>query len=115
VERGQQDALTFTILDEIDAALWTAAKHSFILPEDRRVPAVKDTLKWEFESSLSRIADACVGPFLMGDKMTIPDILLVHCLRWADSAGFPSPAPALIEYQQHLQARPAFQRVLELP
>ena len=31
--------------DEIDAVLWTAARHSFILPEAERVPAVKDSLK----------------------------------------------------------------------
>jgi glutathione S-transferase len=32
--RAKQDAVTHQILDEIDAVLWTAARHSFALPEE---------------------------------------------------------------------------------
>ena len=53
--------------DEIDALLWTAARHSFVLPADKRVPDVKDSLKWEFARNLDRITDQISGPFLMGD------------------------------------------------
>ena len=38
LERARQDSLTQFINDEFDQILWTAARHSFILPEDRRVP-----------------------------------------------------------------------------
>ena len=34
LERAQQDGLFHLILDEIDATLWTAARNSFVLPED---------------------------------------------------------------------------------
>ena len=34
VQRAQQDALLHRVNDEIDAVLWTAARHSFILPEE---------------------------------------------------------------------------------
>ena len=34
--RAIQDGHTHFILDEIDALLWTAARHSFILPEELR-------------------------------------------------------------------------------
>ena len=30
--RARQDALTFQIIDDVDALLWTAARHGFILP-----------------------------------------------------------------------------------
>ena len=40
-QRAKQDALLHRVNDEIDAVLWTAARHSFILPEAERVPAVK--------------------------------------------------------------------------
>ena len=33
VQRAKQDALLHRVNDEIDAVLWTAARHSFILPE----------------------------------------------------------------------------------
>lgn len=48
VERALQDSLTGFLLDEFDARLWLAARHSFILPEALRMPAIKDSLKWEF-------------------------------------------------------------------
>ena len=51
LERARQDSLTQLILDEFDAALWLAARHSFILPEEMRLAAIKNTLRWEFERS----------------------------------------------------------------
>ena len=43
--RARQDAMTLWLVDEMDALLWTAAKHSFVLPEKLRVPEVKATVK----------------------------------------------------------------------
>ena len=36
IERACQDAMIFRIIDEVDMILWLAARHSFILPEERR-------------------------------------------------------------------------------
>lgn len=115
LERAQQDALMFTVLAELDAVLWTAAQHSFVLPEERRVPAVKETLKWEFERNVARIGQSLNTPYLMGDVLMVPDIVLGHCLRWADNAGFPEVGPNLKAYVERVSARPAFQRVMEMP
>ncbi|MEK6204757.1 MAG: glutathione S-transferase N-terminal domain-containing protein, partial [Amylibacter sp.] len=38
IERAQQDSFTQFINDEIDAIIWCAARNTFILPEDKRVP-----------------------------------------------------------------------------
>ena len=35
VDRARQDARTHFVLDEMDSLLWTAARHSFILPQPR--------------------------------------------------------------------------------
>ncbi|MEO0830066.1 MAG: glutathione S-transferase N-terminal domain-containing protein, partial [Pseudomonadota bacterium] len=51
LDRARQDSMTQFLLDEFDAALWMAARHSFILPEELRQSAVKDSLKWEFRRS----------------------------------------------------------------
>lgn len=109
--RARQDALTQAILDEFDAILWTAARHSFILPPEHRVPAVKDSLKWEFAKNERLMAGRIgSGPFLLGDRMTVPDILLAHCGTWARGAKFDLTEPALIDYVDRMQARPAYQR-----
>jgi glutathione S-transferase len=109
--RARQDSLTQFLLDEFDAALWMAARHSFILPEALRQSAIKDSLKWEFARSqqtlTARMAD---GPFLMGETMTVPDIVLTHCGVWAATAKFPITEPRLADYLARMRARPAFAR-----
>ncbi|MGR3443799.1 MAG: glutathione S-transferase family protein [Roseovarius sp.] len=114
-ERAAQDALTHRVLDEVDALLWTAARHSFVLPEEHRVAAVKDSLKWEYERNIKGLEAALAGPFLQGETMTIADILLAHCLMWAGKAGFPAPPARLAAYLETMMARPAFQRAAALP
>lgn len=109
IARARQDAMTFWLVDEFDAVLWAAAKHSFVLPEDKRVPAVKDTLKAEFEASAAQLSDWLDGEFLMGDSLTIPDILACHCLNWAIGANFPRTDEKLFNYAKNLRNRPAFQ------
>lgn len=114
-ERAKQDGFTHFLLDEFDACLWTAARHSFVLPEDHRVPAVKAPLKWEFERSMGRFLDRLGdGPYLMGEDITLPDFIAAHCGKWALAAGFPVDNPAFQTYYQRLTSRPAFGRVLEM-
>ncbi|HMO07330.1 MAG TPA: glutathione S-transferase family protein [Paracoccaceae bacterium] len=111
LDRARQDSLTQFLLDEFDAALWMAARHSFILPPELRHSAVKDTLKWEFARSCATLVGRMgQGPFLMGETMTVPDIILAHCLVWAEGAKFPVDAPELRDYSARLRARPAFLR-----
>ncbi len=110
LERARQDALTHFVLDEMDAVLWTAARHTFILPAEKRVPEVKPSLKWEFERSqgvlMQRMGD---GPFLMGEKMTVPDILACHCAAWAIGAKFPL-TDDFKAYSKRLTSREAYKR-----
>ena len=67
IERAYQDSMVFRIIDEVDMILWLAARHSFILPEERRVNAIKPSLKWEFERNIDRIMSEKESKFLMGD------------------------------------------------
>ncbi|MDJ0824995.1 MAG: glutathione S-transferase family protein [Rhodobacter sp.] len=114
-DRARQDGHTQFLLDEFDALLWTASRHSFILPEDLRVPAVKDTLRHEYATSLNRLAERVGdGPYLMGEMMTVPDIIACHCGGWAVVAKFPQPEGALKAYFQRLRDRPAYGRAQAL-
>ncbi|MEP2029608.1 MAG: glutathione S-transferase family protein [Paracoccaceae bacterium] len=109
-DRARQDAFTHQILDEVDALLWTASRHSFVLPKEHRVPGIKDSLRWEMIGNLDRLATGFTGPFLMGEKITVPDILLTHCLGWALIAKFDPAPPSLRDYTNRLRSRPAFVR-----
>jgi glutathione S-transferase len=112
--RAKQDAVMHQILDEIDAVLWTAARHSFALPEEQRVPEIKDSLRWEFERNIARLEKRLTGPYLMGEDFTVADIICVHCLNWAYGAKFPVESRALLDYSKTVRSREAFQRTAAL-
>ncbi|MCA0203541.1 MAG: glutathione S-transferase family protein [Proteobacteria bacterium] len=112
LDRARQDAMLHLILDEFDAVLWTSARHSFILPAERRVPEVKESLRWEFSvnqaSLVRRMGDR---PYVTGDSFTVADVVLAHCLIWARAAKFEITEPALQAYAGRIAERPAFRRV----
>lgn len=115
LERARQDSLTQFLLDEFDAALWMAARHSFILPEELRMAGIKNTLRWEFEhSQRTLVARMGEGDFVMGEVMTVPDIILTHCLTWALAAKFPIVEHRLSDYLTRMRARPAYLRAMAL-
>jgi glutathione S-transferase len=114
VARALQDSFIQQVNDEIDSLLWAAARHTFILPEDKRVPAVKDSLKWEFSRTQNAVADRMDpdGPFVAGADMSIADILLSHCIGWAANAKFDVTNDRLIAHNEMMRARPAFKEAL---
>ncbi|WBU64035.1 glutathione S-transferase family protein [Paracoccus aerodenitrificans] len=110
-DRARQDSLTQFLLDEFDAVLWTAARHSFVLPEELRVSGIKDSLRWEFQRSQETLKQRVgEGPFLMGGDMTVPDVILTHCLSWAMAARFPLTDGWLPDYMARMKARAAYRR-----
>ncbi|WP_010140591.1 glutathione S-transferase family protein [Oceanicola sp. S124] len=110
--RAQQDGITQQIVDELEGQVWVAARHSFILPKERRVPEIKPTLAWEFARNCDVLARRMQGDFLMGDQMTVPDLLLTHCLNWAAVAKFDVPNEALQAYAARMRGREAYRRAV---
>ena len=115
IERAQQDSFTQFILDELDSILWTAARHSFVLPEEMRVSELKNTLHWEFARSLKVLESRMgTGPNVMGEKFTIPDIILTHIGGWARVAKFDIPDGKLRDYFRRQIKRPAYISAINL-
>ena len=114
IERAKQDAHTNFLLDEVDSLLWLVSRHVFGLPEELRVPEIKASAREEFHISAERLANRIEGPFIMGDKMTIPDIIAVHCLGWALVAKFPMERQDLKDYSKQIRARDAYKRAQAL-
>ncbi|MEO0357075.1 MAG: glutathione S-transferase family protein [Pseudomonadota bacterium] len=111
--RLAQDGHMGFVLEEFDAVLWSASKHSFVYPAEHRVPQAKDSLKWEFQRSLDRLEHRLGDqPFLMGDQMTIADIVAVHCLNWSFVAKFPTAPQRLKDYSKRLRKRPAYRAAM---
>lgn len=113
-ERALENAMCQRILDEMDALLWTKARHGFILPEDKRFPAIGESLAWEFAYNVDRLMDEVDTEFLAGDRFSAADILFTHCLGWAQRAKFIIENRAALDHAKAMRARPACQRVAEL-
>lgn len=108
IARARQDGYTQFCVDEVEGALWTAGKHSFVLPEAERVPQIKQTARAEFARAMAtlerRLGDR---PFVTDGGFTVPDLLLGHCAGWATSAKFDLPGGKVGAYFERLRNRPA--------
>jgi glutathione S-transferase len=95
------------VLTELDAPLWTIAKHRFALPRERRVPSAIETASWEVRNVLKVFAEGLgTKPYLAADSFTVADIIAGHTLSWAKSARFSLPE-SLEAYLQALLTRDA--------
>ena len=114
-ERTECYKWTSYILTELDAPLWTIAKHRFGLPKERRVPAVIDTAGWEVAVALKILASG-IGdhPYLVGSSLTVADILAGHTLLWAKSARLALGNDLLESYLDRLLSREGLKRAREV-
>lgn len=109
--RARQDAATQFVVCEMDAVLWTLAKHSFVWPEERRVPEIKDSLRREAQQTELEL-ERRLGEngWLAGGAMTVPDILAAHCVGWAEAAKVPPGSERVRAWAAELRRRPAHRR-----
>lgn len=96
---------------ELEQPLWTKAKHSFVFPKEKRVPAIKPVTVVEFERA-AKVFSLGLGDkeFVLGRNFTGADILLGHTLSWARMQKYPIEHSNLNEYLDRLLARPAYNR-----
>ena len=110
VDRARLDAMLHYLNEDLDAPLWLIAKHSMILPEEKRVADVIPMTKELVGKSLDGLAGRTQGEWLMGDDFTIADILAVHCLGWAFGLEIPVTDPDVKEYGKRARARAGFRQ-----
>ena len=97
------------LLTEMDAPLWTIARHRFVLPPERRVEAAIDTARWEFSCAAPILArHIAKQPYLAGHAFSVADIVAGHVLLWARSANLLGSDGSLVDYLDRLTSRPAY-------
>ena len=109
-ERALVDARINFVLTEMEAPLWLAARHSFVLPEDRRHPEIKPWLKDDFQDACAKF-ETLLGDrtYFAGDDFTIADIVAAHTIGWAINAKFEA-SDAQTSYLSRMTDRPAWGR-----
>ncbi len=113
IERAIQDSFVHFANDEMDSVLWVAQKHLSYYPEKLRIPEVRQSAEWDYARAMqtleTRLGD---NEFVMGDKISVPDLLISHCAGWALGQRFKKPKGKLADYFKRLRDRPAMKRAL---
>lgn len=78
------------------------------------VEAVRDGARQQLEAGWARFAGHLqqAGPYVLGDRISVVDFMLVMLMRWSRNMPRPSDTwPELKAYAERLKARPAFAEV----
>jgi len=114
VDRAKYDQWCYFVLTELEQPLWTAAKHRYVYPKEKQVPAILEVTPWEFGRAAAVLAKSLEGcEYLVGNSFTMADILAAHTLGWARGFKVPHGIPSLDGYEQRLRSRAAYARALE--
>jgi glutathione S-transferase len=120
VPRNEQERATlnewcYFIATELDAgSLYVMRRHAGMEhiygAAPKAVEAARSYFTENAEAMAPRIAKS--GRYLMGDRLSVADILLMTCLDWAVTERIPL-SETLHEYRSRVADRPAYQTALE--
>jgi glutathione S-transferase len=105
----------YFILSELDgASLYVMRRHEELKHVYGEAPVAVESAKKYFLHNLEAMTPRAErdGPYLLGDRLSAADILLVTCLDWAASIAIPLPS-ALLRYRERLRRRPAYTAAFE--
>jgi glutathione S-transferase len=93
---------------ELEQPLWRIARHSFLYPENKRLPADIALAREELAAMAAVLECHMVGrEFVVGDSVSVADFVLGYTLDWAGISGALDGFPSLQAYVARLYERPA--------
>jgi glutathione S-transferase len=106
-ERAQALRWLLFTTTELEQPLWRMAKHKFIYPEEKRLPADIDLARAEF-IAMAGVLDRHMEDreFVVGDRVSVADFVLGYTLDWASIGGLLEGLPRLEGYMLRLYDRP---------
>lgn len=105
-ERALHEQWCSFALTEMEAYLWSSAKHTLFYPEAKRVRAVVEPNTEEFKNGAVVLNDVLgKSPYLVGDKFSVTDIVVGWTVNWGRRQGLLDEYANLHAYLQRLFAR----------
>jgi glutathione S-transferase len=107
--RGRAEAMRWLLFTatELEQPLWRMAKHNFIYPEERRLPADIALAREDFAAMAAVVERHMAGrDFVVGDSATVADFVLGYTLDWAQLSNALNGFPHLERYLDRMYARP---------
>lgn len=109
IERAKFLQWFFFVSNSFDAVLWQIRLNEQLLPEDKADLTSSTRYREKISTEVEpQLIDQLAGQdYFMGDKFTAVDILLTHCLLWAQMHGL-CQHESLKAYVGKMMERPSF-------
>lgn len=92
---------------ELEQPLWRIARHTFIYPEELRLPAEIPLARQDFTSMAIVLKNHLLDrQFLVGEHVTVADFVLAYTLDWANEVQLLAIFPTLVDYMERMYKRP---------
>ncbi|MBE9104700.1 glutathione S-transferase family protein [Nostoc cf. edaphicum LEGE 07299] len=92
---------------ELEQPLWRIARHTFIYPEELRLPAEITLARQDFTSMAVVLENHLLDrQFLVGEHVTVADFVLAYTLDWANEVQLLATFPTLVDYMERMYKRP---------
>ncbi len=106
-ERAQMYRWIFFLMTEIEPPLWRIARHTFLYPDEMRIPQDVDLARQECREMLAVLERHMQErEYLVGDRLSVADFNAAYTLDWANEENLLDAAPQLTEYLATMYARP---------
>jgi glutathione S-transferase len=106
-ERAQMYRWIFFLVTEIEQPLWRIARHTFVYPDERRIPQDVDLARQECLEMVAVLEQHMKErEFMVGDRLSVADFNAAYTLDWANEENMLGDAPRLREYLRMMYARP---------
>jgi glutathione S-transferase len=111
--RAQLYRWLFFTATELEQPLWRIARHTFIYPEELRLPAEIPLARQDFTNMAVVLENHLLDrQFVVGEHVTVADFVLAYTLDWANEVQLLATFPTLVDYMERMYKRPkASQRI----
>jgi glutathione S-transferase len=92
---------------ELEQPLWRISRHTFLYPEEQRLPAEVPIASREFIEMAAALDRHMRGrQFLVDERAGVADFVMAYTLDWGNEAKLLGGFPRLIEYMERMYDRP---------
>ncbi len=107
-ERAQVYRWIMFAMTELEQPLWRITKHSFLYPEERRLPQDIVLASEEFTGMAQVLERHMAGrSFIVGERFGAADCVTAYLMDWANEQKLLAGLPNLQAYLERMYQRPA--------
>lgn len=106
-DRAQMYRWMFFLVTEVEQPLWRTARHTFVYPDEKRIPQDVELARQECLEMIAVLErHMSEREFIVGDRLSVADFNAAYTLDWANTEEMLESAPRLRDYLKAMYSRP---------